>query len=139
MNKDTIHAHALGVAITDADLAEIDLKIHEARATAAHFYGPIRYCPPPKAKLHRCHEDETELHPCECDAELHELSGGNRFLIIPITYRAIDFFIRRFPRQRTADGSFLICGRKQLGQTAVANLTYKVFRSNGQRFEGEQL
>ncbi len=133
MNKDTIHAHALGVAITDADLAEIDLTIQNARPKV----GPVRYCPPPKHTPHRCHEDEPEMFPCEFDAVIHAMPN-DVFIIEAITYRAIDFLVKNFAHRQTNEGCFKFIGKQDLGQVSDGDLHYVAYK-NGQRFYGDSL
>jgi hypothetical protein len=133
MNNDGLRAHGMTVDVSEEDLAEIDLAIQQARLKV----GPLRYCPPPKHTPHSCHEDEPEMFPCEFDAVIHAMPNAV-FIIEPITYRAIEFLVKKFVHRQTNEGCFKFIGKQDLGQVSDGDLHYVVYK-NGQRFYGDSL
>jgi hypothetical protein len=135
MNNDVIHAHALGVAITDADLAEIEAQIESARPRPQYegnsvISGGTRYCLASKRRNDPAPEAfDPPSSGIMVDALIQEFAG-ERYLIKPFSHRAVLWFNEHLPRHRTTNG-YMFASKRELGLTSSANFSYRMIDSDG--------
>lgn len=103
MNNDVIYAHALGIAITDADLAEIEAQIESALPRPQYegnsvISGGTRYCLARRTAGH----NDTQLDGIMVDALLQQLDKD--FIVKPFSYRCTVWMHKHLSEFKCADG-----------------------------------
>ena len=135
MNNNVIHAHALGVAITDADLAEIEAQIESARPRPQYegnsvISGGTRCCLASKPRWNDPAPEAFDPPPgIMVDALMQEFAG-ERYLIKPFSHRAVLWFDKHLAHHRTKNG-YMFGSKRELGLTSSANFSYRMIDSDG--------